>query len=176
MAITRCHSSTGYCQVVALSPATPAEQTRASIRPRALDVAFAAASTLAPSETSTTQVSVALPTTHSPLFNADGSLSQRLTVPPLVISRCAIASPIPAAPPVMTAVRPSKSSRFIARAPIKICGPSYHPPWAADVVTRFANGLGRRGGSEDFRKNGGHPKDCRPPLRASRDAWCASID
>ena len=53
-------------------------------------------------------------------FNADGSLSQRLTLPPLATSRCAIASPMPAAPPVMTAVRPSKSSRFISRAPIEI--------------------------------------------------------
>src|ERR1700682_6411968 len=176
MPITCCHSSPGYCQVVALSPATPAEQTRASIRPKALDVALAAASTLATSATSTTQVSVALPSIDCALFNFDGSLSQRLTLPPLATSRCAIASPMPAAPPVMTAVRPSKSSRFIARAPIEICGSSYHAPWAADIVTRCGDGLRRRGRLEDIRKNGRQPEDCQPRLRACRDACCDSID
>jgi hypothetical protein len=41
----------------------------------------------------------------------------------------------------MTAVRPSKSSRFIARAPIKICGPSYHASCSADLCNALRKRL-----------------------------------
>jgi hypothetical protein len=50
---------------------------------------------------------------------------------------------MPAAPPVMTAVRPSKSSRFIARAPIEIRGPSYHATCAAKILRRDVQGVNR---------------------------------
>src|SRR5579862_6752233 len=111
---TRCQASTGYSHSVVFGPVTPAEHTSASMRPHSAMLALVAASTLAPSLTSTTCVTVPLPMATAAFPSAAASRSHRLTRPPLATSLCATASPMPVAPPVTTAVRPAKSSRFMS--------------------------------------------------------------
>src|SRR5512135_3505862 len=84
-AITLCHSSTGYSTVGAFNPAMPALLTSTSILPNA---ASAEASSLS-------------------------SRSQMRSFAPEASRRRAMASPMPCAPPVTTAVRPAKSSWFM---------------------------------------------------------------
>ena len=88
----------------------PAEQTSTSMRPIAAALAFAAASTLAKSATSTLCVSVPAGRRALAFASAAASRSQRLSLAPPAASLCAMAKPMPTAPPVMTAARLLKSS------------------------------------------------------------------
>ena len=87
--------------------------TRARRRRRARCGGLRARSTSAASATST--VSTWAKPCARAASSDRASRSQRATRAPLAASRCATARPIPAAPPVTTARRPSKSSLFIVR-------------------------------------------------------------
>src|SRR5580698_6985399 len=93
----------------AFLPATPAEQTRMSIwpiSPAAMRVAF---STELGSATLTSSARADLaPTSATAAFKRAGSWSQIVTRPPSAAIRFATPSPMPDAPPVTTAVIPSK--------------------------------------------------------------------
>src|SRR5882672_340529 len=97
---TRSHSSTGYSTVGTLTPATPALLTSTSILPRSASALAVARSIAAASETSTGSFAEAT--------------SQMRTVAPDASSRSTIAAPMPWPPPVTTAKRPLRSSRFMA--------------------------------------------------------------
>src|ERR1700733_6980385 len=92
----------------ALSPATPAAQTSASIwpiSPAAVRVAF---STAFGSVTLTSSARADLaPTSATAVFKRAGSWSHIVTRPPSAAIRFATPSPMPDAPPVTTAVIPS---------------------------------------------------------------------
>src|SRR5258708_6802556 len=106
-------SARGYSQVVVLGPVIPALQTRTSTRPRSRTVSSRARHTSVSSLTSTRRVWVCPPIAFAPAASALSSRSHRLTRAPEAARRCAIAKPMPAAPPVMTALRPFRSSWFI---------------------------------------------------------------
>src|ERR1700722_7360681 len=142
----------------AFLPATPAEQTRMSIWPISPTAAKVARSTALGSVTSTRSTRVALaPTSATAAFKRAGSWSQIVTRPPSAAIRFATPSPLPDAPPVTTAVIPSKrlaSDPF--NAPVaavrrsssrKQRFPAVHPKdLATDVFTPWAGQEGDRVG------------------------------
>src|SRR3984885_15007772 len=92
----------------ALSPATPAEQTRISIWPISPAAVRVARSTELGSETLTSSARADLaPISATAAFNRAGSWSHIVTRPPSAAIRFATPSPMPDAPPVTTAVIPS---------------------------------------------------------------------
>src|SRR5689334_21726325 len=99
-------------------PPMPALAKQPSTRPKMSSVAFIAALTEAGSVTSQTRVST-LPDSPAMLAAAALFLSalrpQIETLQPWPASACAMPSPIPPLPPVITATRPVRSKRFMAR-------------------------------------------------------------
>src|SRR3954453_19018980 len=99
-------------------PPMPALAKQPSTRPNVSSVAFIAALTEAGSVTSQTRVST-LPDSPARLAAAALFLSafrpQIETLQPWLASACAMPSPMPPLPPVITATRPERSKRFMAR-------------------------------------------------------------
>src|SRR3954469_4071545 len=99
-------------------PPMPALAKHPSTRPNVSSVAFIAALTEAGSVTSQTRVST-LPDSPARLAAAALFLSalrpQIETLQPWAASACAMPSPMPPLPPVITATRPERSKRFMAR-------------------------------------------------------------
>src|SRR6202034_2690929 len=94
---------------MAFLPATPAEQTRISIWPISPAAVSVARSTAFGSVTLTSSARAELPPTSlTAAFKRAGSMSHIVTRPPSAAIRFATPSPMPDAPPVTTAVIPSK--------------------------------------------------------------------
>src|ERR1700735_2934091 len=109
MSKTRFHSSIGESITRAFLPATPAEQTRMSIWPISPAAVRVARSTELGSATLTSSARAwVAPTSATAAFKRAGSWSQIVTRPPSAAIRFATPSPMPDAPPVTTAVIPSK--------------------------------------------------------------------
>src|SRR5262245_11473929 len=112
---TSSQASGGYSQVRTLGPAIPALLTRMSTRSNAASVASRARSTASSTVTSTAKASIrprAFSSTAA-LSESLASRSQMAIAAPESRNRCAMARPIPCAPPVTTATRPERSIWFM---------------------------------------------------------------
>jgi hypothetical protein len=112
------HLFPGVDRIIAsgtLGPVMPAEQISASMLPKAAAVVSTARATASASLTSSATDRVSPPICALASSRAFGSRSQSAIRAPLATMRRATASPMPAAPPVMAAVLPLKSSWFIVR-------------------------------------------------------------
>ncbi len=113
MSSTCFQSASVYSTTVVFGPVMPALHTSASIRPAAPCASFAAAASWSSRVTSTTAVRVLPPSCCLACASDFSSRSHKVSVAPEAIMRCAIAKPMPAAPPVMIAWRLRRSSWFI---------------------------------------------------------------
>jgi hypothetical protein len=113
MRITLRHSSTSVSQVLALAPAMPALLMRMSMRPACASVASQAAATAAGSATSQASAVTVSPRAAAVRCARSRSRSQIATLAPDATNRSVIALPKPWAPPVTTALCPSKAIRLL---------------------------------------------------------------
>src|SRR4051812_47228373 len=133
-------------------PPMPALAKQPSTRPKISSVAVIAALTEAGSVTSQTRLS---PLPDSPAMLAAAFLflsalrPQIETLQPWPASACAMPSPIPPLPPVITATRPERSKRFMERFLFLACRASA----GARKIMRYGNGVCFRHHGQDRGKN-----------------------
>src|SRR5262245_49430228 len=127
---TSSQASGGYSQVRTLGPAIPALLTRMSMPSNAASVASRARSTASSTVTSTAKASIrprAFSSTAA-LSESLASRSQMAIAAPESRNRCAMARPIPCAPPVTTATRPERSIWFMLAPCSQVSAVHIRPP------------------------------------------------
>ena len=116
--ITCRHASTGYSHVGVFGPVMPAEHTSTSMRPSASAVAPGRArDRIGIGDVERMRHRAAAERPPWPSRAPPASRSQSAIAAPLAASRCATARPMPAAPPVITAV-PALAKIELVRAPV----------------------------------------------------------